>query len=114
MITFGNISDERWEKAFGKKTPEQQKLEREEFVRKQAEKSLEEAPRSKARWPIASAALAENDVDAARERCKKHGVSTDFNSEGCPIFTSENHRREYTRMIRKETGIRFIDKQAWY
>ena len=66
------------------------------------------------RWPLASASLAENDIAAARERCKRHGVTTDFNSEGCPVFTSLGHQRQYMRMLKSETGIRYVDKSGWY
>ena len=76
--------------------------------------SVYESVRSKARWPIVSAALAENNVENAKARCKRHNVPTEFNAEGCPIFNSDQHRRSYCRALKSETGHEYRDKSAWF
>lgn len=49
--------------------------------------------------PLVSDALAvhPNLIDEAVAGAKKHGVPTEFNSEGQPLFTSEAHKRKYLK-----------------
>lgn len=113
QITYQNISAERWNAVFGEKTPEQRKKERAEFMARQAEVNHE--PRTKkAKWPIASHALATNNPEKDAAIAKKHGVSVEFNEDGCPILQSEYHRKQYIRALKSETGIGYQDRSAWY
>lgn len=113
QITYANISQDAWDRVFGKKSPEQRKNERAEFMSRQAEQGSE--PRTKrAKWPIESAALATNYPEKDAAIAKKHGVNVEFNEDGCPRFNSENHRREYLKAMNKETGLGWFDKSAYY
>lgn len=51
-------------------------------------------------WPMKSEALAvqPKQIEQARDRAKRHGIPTDFDTFGRPIFTSRGHRKEYMRM----------------
>lgn len=46
-------------------------------------------------WPLHSEAMAVNpeDIPKAREIAKQHGLSTDYDRNGCPILTSQRHRK---------------------
>jgi hypothetical protein len=53
-----------------------------------------------ARWPLASEALAvpANEIKQYEEHDRLHGVSTSYDRQGRPVFTSQKHRREYCRL----------------
>lgn len=78
-----------------------------EAVRDQAEelrrefKAHDRTQRRKlAKWPMTSwsAAINPEDVDKTREYDRAHGVPTDYNKHGEPIFTSQKHRANYCRV----------------
>lgn len=50
-------------------------------------------------WPLCSegAAVHPDQIPEATESAKNKGVPTSFTSDGCPIFTSRQHRKEYLR-----------------
>lgn len=54
---------------------------------------------TQAAWPILSDAVGihPDQVDEAREECKRLGVPTDFKDDGRVVFTSRAHRKEYLR-----------------
>lgn len=68
------------------------------------------------RWDVHSAALAENDVQGASERAKKHGVPTTFDDIGCPIFTSGGHQKRYMKMLYNAGAVPapLINRSAYY
>jgi len=48
-------------------------------------------------WPMASyaAGVDPSEVPEIKEFDKKHGVPTNYNEDGDPIFTSQKHRKNY-------------------
>lgn len=60
--------------------------------------------------PLHSEALAVHPdmIQEARDDAIKKGVPTDFDANGCPVFTSRSHRREY--MLR----YGFFDRSGGY
>ncbi len=57
--------------------------------------------RTRAKWPRESMAMAVNpeDVRAAAEYARKHGVPTEYTKTGEPILTSHEHQRRYCRAM---------------
>lgn len=56
---------------------------------------------STALWPIHSEAAAVNPEDRGRaERdAREKGVPTEFDDNGCPIFTGPDHRKQYLQRV---------------
>jgi len=54
---------------------------------------------SRSGWPLASEAMAvhPDQIPEAREHDRRHGVPTDYDRLGRPIFTSREHRKRYAR-----------------
>lgn len=52
-------------------------------------------------WPIHSeaAAVDPEDIPYATEFLKKRGVNTEFDKIGCPIFTSQAHRKKHCEAV---------------
>lgn len=63
-------------------------------------------------WPMVSDAMAvhPDQIGEAFQRARNAGVRTDFTREGQPIFTSQNHRKEYCQKVEG----RVIDRNAGY
>ena len=112
IVSYGKLSQSAWDKAFPPQSQTKTDAELAEFKPKSAPSG--DRNRTRARWPIISAALATNHPEKDAAMAKKHGVNVEFNEDGCPILTSENHRREYLKAIKKETGIGWFDKSAYY
>lgn len=52
-------------------------------------------------WPLISeaAGVHPSQVEEAREHARKHGVPTDFTSDGRAVFRDRAHRRDYCKLI---------------
>jgi len=55
----------------------------------------------KAKWPMKSdgGGVHPKQIEEMREKCKRHGVTTDFTPDGRAIFTSRGHRKRYCRLF---------------
>ncbi len=45
-----------------------------------------------------SAAVHPDQIPEAMEHAKLHGVPTEFNKDGCPIFATRDHQRRYAQI----------------
>lgn len=50
-------------------------------------------------WPIhfESVAVLPNQIAEAREHCRRSGVPTSFDSDGCPIITDPGHKKKFLK-----------------